>query len=81
MIAIAGAATGYGLYGNSGLLVHISGTNSEDYTSGDGDEVHGSAGRDRDYFAKFSLVDQAGHSLRLSAEKNENSGLYRWGRR
>nr|WP_320115816.1 TonB-dependent receptor [uncultured Desulfuromonas sp.] len=77
--AIAGAATGYGLYGNSGLLVHVSGVNTEDYTSGDGDEVHGSAGRDRDYFAKFSLVDQAGHSLRLSAEKNENSGLYRWG--
>ena len=77
--AIGGSATAYGLYGDSGLLLHVSGVNTEDYTDGDGEDVHGSAGRDRDYFAKFSLVEHNGHSLRLSAEKNENSGLYRWG--
>ncbi|SDD72641.1 TonB-dependent receptor domain-containing protein [Desulfuromonas thiophila] len=77
--AIGGAASAYGRYGDAGLLVHVSGVNAEDYRSGAGNEVQGSAGRDRDYFAKFSLLDRAGHSLRLSAEKNENSGLYRWG--
>jgi hemoglobin/transferrin/lactoferrin receptor protein len=61
------------------MLGSVSGTNSGDYRDGAGNYVHGSAGQDRDYFFKFSMLDRANHQLRISAEENENSGLYRWG--
>ncbi|MBK1671889.1 hypothetical protein CKO35_00975 [Ectothiorhodospira shaposhnikovii] len=74
-----GAATAYTRLGShSGLMAHIKGVNREDYETGGGDRVHGSAGRDRHYFIKFSLLENEGHSLRLSAERSRNSGLYRW---
>ncbi|BBO90572.1 TonB-dependent receptor [Desulfosarcina ovata] len=74
-----GSTSVYGAYEGFGLLGYVSGANFEDYRDGDGNDVHGSAGRDRDYFLKFSMLDQADHQLRISAQENENSGLYRWG--
>ncbi|WP_418646742.1 TonB-dependent receptor domain-containing protein [Thauera butanivorans] len=75
-----GATTVYGLLGEGmGLLGHVSAQNAEDYRIGGGDDAPNTAGRDRDYFLKFSLLEQAGHSLRLSTERNTNRGLYLWG--
>lgn len=75
-----GASTVYGLLGDKlGLLAHVSGENSKDYRVGGGAEVPNSAGRDRDYFLKMTLLNQGGHTLRLSAEQNSNQGLYLWG--
>ncbi|MDD3609343.1 MAG: TonB-dependent receptor [Halothiobacillaceae bacterium] len=77
--ALRGSTSLYGLLGeHAGLLAHVSATNFEDYKAGGGETVNGSAGQDRDYFVKFSLLDAAGHSLRASAERNRNSGLYRY---
>ncbi len=74
-----GSASGYGAYDGIGMLASVSGTNTYDYRDGAGDHVHGSAGQDRSYFLKFSMLDKANHQLRISAQQNENSGLYRWG--
>ena len=74
-----GSTSVYGAYDGLGLLGYVSGTNFEDYRDGNGNSVHGSEGRDRDYFLKFSMLDKADHQLRISAQENENSGLYRWG--
>ena len=74
-----GSATAYGAYDGFGLLASVNGTNTDDYRDGAGNRVHGSAGRDRDYFFKMSMLDKADHQLRISAQQNENSGLYRWG--
>lgn len=77
--AYRGSVSVYGVYDHWGLMGYVSGINAEDYRSGDGKTVHGSAGRDRDYFLKFSMLNKADHQLRISAQQNENSGLYRWG--
>lgn len=78
--APSGAATVYGLATDKlGLLAQISAVNTKNYRMGDGGRVANSAGKDRNYFFKASLIDLNGHSLRLSAEKNTNSGLYLWG--
>lgn len=77
--ALRGSTSVYGSYDDFGLLAHVSGVNTEDYRTGGGERIHGSAGRDRDYFVKLSVLEKAENSLRLSATKNTNSGLYRWG--
>ncbi|NCA72081.1 MAG: TonB-dependent receptor, partial [Sphingobacteriia bacterium] len=75
-----GSTTAYAQVGEHlGLLAHISAINREDYRIGGGGEMPNSAGQDRDYFLKATLLDLQGHSLRLSAERNTNSGLYLWG--
>lgn len=75
-----GGITVYGLANDHlGLLAHLSAINREDYRIGGGDEAPNTAGQDRNYFVKASLLDLQGHSLRLSAERNTNSGLYLWG--
>ncbi|WP_177169964.1 TonB-dependent receptor domain-containing protein [Ectothiorhodospira marina] len=76
-----GALTAYTRLGEQGgLLAHVKGVNRGDYESGDGRKIHGTGGRDRHYFMKFSMLDQDAHSVRLSAERSENRGEYRWGR-
>ncbi|ADK83847.1 TonB-dependent receptor [Desulfarculus baarsii DSM 2075] len=78
--SLLGGATAYGVYDQHfGLLAHVSGTNFEDYSIGEGGRAPNTAGQDRDYFAKFSMLDLAGHSLRLSAERNTTDGHYVWG--
>lgn len=75
-----GSISAYGKGGDYlGLLAHISAINREDYRIGGGGEVPNSAGQDRDYFLKATLLDLAGHSLRLSAERNTNAGLSLYG--
>ncbi len=74
-----GGATAYGQVGYLGLLAHGSLRESEDYRIGGGGDVPNSAADDRDYMAKVSLLDLAGHSLRMSAEHNASEGLYLWG--
>ncbi len=74
-----GSTSVYGAYDGVGMLASVSGTNTNDYRDGAGNFVHGSAGQDRNYFFKLSMLDKANHQLRISAQQNENSGLYRWG--
>lgn len=62
--------------GKIGLVAYGSRVDFEDYESGDGETVKGSGGEDESLFFKFSLLDLSGHSLRLSADKYNNSGLY-----
>lgn len=62
-----------------GFLAHLSATDLGDYRSGDGNTVPNSAGRDRSYFIKTSLLDMVGHSLRVSTEMFRNKGRYLWG--
>ncbi|WP_416274569.1 TonB-dependent receptor domain-containing protein [Lamprobacter sp.] len=75
-----GSASALGQTGPVGLLAHIFGANREDYRIGGGGEVPNSAGQDRTYFFKASVLDIDGHDLRLSAERHTNSGLYLYGR-
>lgn len=72
-----GSLTAYGLAGGSvGLLAHASGTNHGDYRIGGGWHVPQSAGQDRDFLLKLSLLDMQGHSLRLGAAHTRTAGLY-----
>lgn len=59
-----------------GLLAHISAINRDDYRIGGGDRVKRSAGQERDYLFKLSLLDIDGHSLRFSANQHKDSGVY-----
>lgn len=76
-----GAVSVYGMLGNAvGLLAHVSAVNRDNYRIGGGGDVPNSAGHDRDYLLKLSLLDLAGHSLRLGAARNRNAGLYLFSR-
>ncbi|QEW06166.1 TonB-dependent receptor [Nitrincola iocasae] len=59
-----------------GLLAHISADNRGDYETGSGRSVIGSAGQDRDYLFKLSLLDAGNHSVRAAVSRNHNEGLY-----
>ncbi|MDH2421621.1 TonB-dependent receptor domain-containing protein [Cobetia amphilecti] len=75
--AVKGTLSVYGeVAPNAGLLFSTSARNSDDYRTGGGDEEEGTGGHQRSYFGKFSLLDQGAHSLRISAEHNEDSGIY-----
>ena len=79
--ALRGGASVYGMLGNElGLLAHASAVNRENYRLGGGGEVPNSAGHERDYLLKLSLLDLAEHSLRLGAARNRNAGLYLFSR-
>ncbi|MCC7642280.1 MULTISPECIES: TonB-dependent receptor [unclassified Janthinobacterium] len=76
-----GAVSAYGMLGDAvGLLAHVSAVNRDNYRIGGGGDVPNSAGHDRDYLLKLSLLDLAGHSLRLGAARNRNAGLYLFSR-
>ncbi|WP_179216957.1 TonB-dependent receptor [Humidesulfovibrio mexicanus] len=76
----SGGSTVYGMLSeNSGLYAHFSATDKRDYKTGSGATAPNTAGEDLDYFAKYSLLDLDGHSLRVSAERKSDSGLYVWG--
>ena len=80
-----GAVSAYGMLGETldnklGLLAHVSAVNRDNYRIGGGGDVPNSAGHDRDYLLKLSLLDLAGHSLRLGAARNRNAGLYLFSR-
>jgi hemoglobin/transferrin/lactoferrin receptor protein len=72
--------TVYGQVGHLGLLAHGSSLENEDYEIGGGDrDAPCTAVDDRDYMAKASLLDVAGHDLRMSADHNVSKGTYVWG--
>ena len=76
-----GAVSVYGMLDNKlGLLAHVSAVNRDNYRIGGGGDVPHSAGHDRDYLLKLSLLELTGHSLRLGAARNRNAGLYLFGR-
>ena len=62
-----------------GLLAHVSAMNRDNYRIGGGDRVLSSEGQDRDYMLKLSMLDVAGHSLRLGANRHTDSGAYKRG--
>jgi len=75
-----GGTTLYGVYNKHfGAYAHISAENRNNYKQGGGEETLASAYRNRDYFAKFSMLDYLDHSLRLSAEQNTNEGAAKYG--
>lgn len=63
------------LYEKGALLLDISGQNLEDYRTGSGEKSLNSASKDKNYFAKMTILDGA-HSLRLSALSNKNRAHY-----
>ena len=82
--AVRGGATAYGLMTDElGLMAHINAINRNDYDVGSGGEhsrAPNSAGQDRDYMFKMSLLDKNDHSVRLGASHSRNTGLYLYGR-
>ena len=75
-----GGFSTYGLLDDSlGILAHFSAQDRANYKIGGGDEAINTAGQDLDYFLKLSALELAGHSLRISAERKSDSGLYVWG--
>lgn len=66
----------YGLIGdNVGVLLYGSATNFDDLRIGGGFKVPFSGGDDNNILAKLSLVDIGPHTIRLSYERNDASGL------
>ncbi|CAM3428570.1 TonB-dependent receptor domain-containing protein [Arcobacter aquimarinus] len=63
---------------NIGAYVSISGVNSNNYKDGNGNEEIATAYHDRDYLFKLSMLDTKNHDLKLTINKNENSGDSRW---
>lgn len=75
-----GGLTVYGLAANHvGLLAHVNAINRDNYREGGGSRVPNSAGQDRDYMFKLSVLDVYGHSVRLGASRSQNTGLYLFG--
>jgi hemoglobin/transferrin/lactoferrin receptor protein len=60
---------------HAGLVAYGSYGEYDDYRTGGGFRVPFSGGRDRAHFAKLSLIDAAGHDLRLGVEHHVASGL------
>lgn len=78
--AILGSADAYALLKDHfGLLAHVSGAERENYENGNGRDVLNTAGDDRDYLFKISMLDWSNHRLRLSAQKNTATGDANWG--
>lgn len=82
--AVRGGATVYGLLSDEmGLMGHVNAINRNDYEVGSGGKhsyAPNSAGQDRDYMLKLSLLDKNDHSLRIGASHSRNTGLYLYGR-
>ncbi len=59
-----------------GILAHVAAANRADYETGGDRSALGSAGHDRDYLLKLSLLDVNDQSLRLGLSRTRNEGLY-----
>ncbi|WP_332445200.1 TonB-dependent receptor domain-containing protein [Wolinella succinogenes] len=72
-----GGTSVYGLLSDHlGILVDVSGQNEDDYRGGSGEDALYTATKDRNYFAKLSLLDLEGHTLKVGATHNKSSGHY-----
>lgn len=74
-----GSATAYEVFDNNfGAVATISGINSDNYKDGNGERTVATAYKDRDYFAKFSMLDVKNNDLRITINENENSINSQW---
>ncbi|MBN2705158.1 MAG: TonB-dependent receptor plug domain-containing protein [Deltaproteobacteria bacterium] len=71
-----GGVSTYAQTGALGLLLNYTQSTFDPYQDGDGRRIVGSEGEDTDLFFKLSLLEMEGHSLRFSAEKQKDQGLY-----
>lgn len=75
-----GSLTAYGVYNkNYGVVVSLSGVNSENYEDGNNKEMLGTAYQDRNYFLKVTANNMKNHDLKVSFNKNSNGGEMQWG--
>ncbi|TCJ26404.1 TonB-dependent receptor [Halomonas sp. GDM18] len=75
--ATSGTTAFYGRLGeNLGLMGYVSGRNSDDYEVGGGGEQEQTAGQQRGYLLKVSLLDVNDQDLRISAERTTDHGTY-----
>ncbi|WP_404324895.1 TonB-dependent receptor [Cobetia sp. UIB-001] len=75
--ATSGTTAFYGRLGeNLGLMGYVSGRNSDDYEVGGGGEQEQTAGQQRGYLLKMSLLDVNDQDLRISAERTTDHGTY-----
>ena len=73
--SIGGTASAYGMLGEKlGLLAYIRHDDAEKLRIGGGDTLPASDGRRMSHLLKASLLEQEGHSLWLSSERNLNAG-------
>ncbi len=63
---------------NIGIMAHYSSIKSEDYRMGNGEKNSNTAEDADDYLVKLSLLDQKGHTFKISAERNEIKGQRAW---
>lgn len=71
-----GSVSAYGLLAEEvGLLAHLSNHEYKDLRPGDGERIPFSGGKDQSYLVKLSLLNAAGHELRLAREQHQASGL------
>ncbi len=69
----------YGKADNVGFLIYGSKADSDDYETGSGRTVYGSAEEVEDYMVKISALGISGHDIRISHGKNTQEGLYQAG--
>lgn len=74
------SAAAYGVIRNIGLLLYVTDMDADDYDAGNGHTMLGTAEDQRDYFAKFSMLDVKDNDLRVSYQHNKQEGLYAWTR-
>jgi len=73
--SIGGTASAYGLLdGKIGLLAYVRHEDAEKLRAGGGEEMPSTDGRRLSYLFKANLLEQNGHSLTFSSERNENTG-------
>ncbi len=76
-----GSLTAYGVYDKHyGVVASISGVNSDNYKDGENNEMYATAYQDRNYLLKFTLDNLNNHDLKISFNRNTNSGDMQWGK-
>jgi len=76
-----GSLIAYGVYDTYyGILASISGVNNDNYKDGDNNEMYATAYQDRNYLLKFTIDNLNNHDLKVSFNRNSNSGDMQWGR-
>lgn len=74
-----GTITAYQVFDeNYGIMTSIGGVNSDDYKDGNNERTIATAYKDRDYLAKFSMLNVNNHDLRITINQNENSMNSQW---
>jgi hemoglobin/transferrin/lactoferrin receptor protein len=74
-----GSSTAYEIFDkNYGAVASISGINSDNYKDGNDERTIATAYKNRDYFAKFSMLDVKDNDLKITINENENSINSQW---